>query len=109
MPKSRPLSSLVLVLALLLTIAGALHAAPHRQPADVAAVPAGHPLPGTDEQLLTEDGRLKVIIDLSLSPGAVIWAREMEARRGLDRAAATAAAASATRSHLREVAAQQEG
>ncbi|HYH46167.1 MAG TPA: S8 family serine peptidase, partial [Thermoanaerobaculia bacterium] len=58
---------------------------------------------------MTEDGRLQVVLELSLSPGAVIWAREIEANRGLGEAAATEAAANATRSHLEEVAAQQEG
>ena len=112
MHQHRPSSLLtfVLVAVLLLPAPGLLSAASRHGAPDMGVVPAGQPLlPGTDEQPLTEDGRLQVIIELSLSPGAVVWAREMEARRGLDRETATAAAASATRSHLTEVAAQQEG
>jgi uncharacterized repeat protein (TIGR01451 family) len=108
----RPSSWLAFLLAtiLLLPAPGMLSAATRHGTPDVGAVPAGQRvLPGSYEQPLTEDGRLQVVIELSLAPGAVVWAREMEARRGLDRAAATAAAASATRSHLQEVAAQQEG
>lgn len=109
MSDHRPLRLLIPVLAavMLLPIPGTLQAA-SRQP-DVTAVPAGAPLsisPG--DWAMTSDGRLQVILELSLSPGAVIWAREMEAHRGQDKAAAVQAAASATRSHLAAIAAQQE-
>ena len=112
MRNHRPLSWLtfLLVAALLLPVPGSLDAASRHRSRDVGAVPAGQPLlPGSDEQPLTEDGRVQVILELSLAPGAVVWAREIAANRGLGRAAANAAAASATRSHLVEVAAQQEG
>ena len=108
----RPSSLLIFVLVamMLLPAPGLLGAATRHGVPDLGAVPAGQrALPGSYEQPLTEDGRLQVVIELSLPPGAVVWAREMEARRGMDRAAATAAAVSATRSHLAAVRAEQEG
>lgn len=113
MPDRRPLRLLIFVLTslMLLPNPGSLHAAPpHRGAPDVDTMPVERPLSiDTGDWAMTEDGRLQVVVELSLSPGAVIWAREIEARRGLDEAAATTAAANATRNHLQAVAAQQDG
>jgi uncharacterized repeat protein (TIGR01451 family) len=107
-PSGRPI--FVLAAFLLLPMPGSLRAAPHRGSPDVGTASAEQPLSiGAGGQAVTEDGRLQVVLELSLSPGAVIWAREIEAHRGQGDAAATAAAVSATRSHLEAVAAQQEG
>jgi uncharacterized repeat protein (TIGR01451 family) len=107
MRQRRSSASAALLLAVLLLLPpGTLSAAPRPSP-DVAVVEVDAPLVGVADDTMTEDGRLRVIVELSLSPGAVVWAREMEQRRGLPRQAAMQAAATATRAHLAEVEAQQ--
>ena len=84
-----------------------LSAAPARVP-NVGTVSAGVTLSDSvQDASRTEDGRVQVVVELTLSPGAVVWAREMKANQGLGKSGATAAAVRATRSHLAQVAAQQ--
>ena len=108
--RTSSLPAFLLLALLLLPTPGTLFAASQSHARDVSVVPAEAPL-STDvgRESMTEDGRVQVVIELSLSPGAVIWARELEANRALGEAGATVAAANATRQQLAAIAAQQEG